>query len=435
MCKLKKNLKKIMGLMLAIAMVFTLNVTSLAVDAEEVEKPTTSTMITTPSSVSAVKVKSGTSTKTAKFYTDDYGDETYIRPTSLWSSTSNESVLKSVTVDITMASDATDTVTLVSAEPATGSAAAQLTYDEDSKTYSLACDLLNHVAKIKIGTEEYVIASGIASGSKTPTEAGFVASATLGDSDNNSATVTRTIVANACPGNIYYMENKDEEDWIDWTSITYYINASDVVSSNKAETTLNYTLVDGTGDSIDVDLSTGTATVTINGHEYRVSATFAETSSNFVASSSNFRIDFQELENYVESLDDPSVYAAEMEMAEEIETGVAAYYASSATQKTFPEGTTNMQVLQTILQWCADNDYIDGSATTLGSNVTYVSEINGLGEFSVGYMSGWMYTDNPASNVEPENWYTPSVGGASYELSPDSNIAWFYTVDYTTHPW
>lgn len=43
-----------------------------------------------------------------------------------------------------------------------------------------------------------------------------------------------------------------------------------------------------------------------------------------------------------------------------------------------------MKVLQTILQWCADNNYIKASETTLGESTTYVSKINGLGEFSVG---------------------------------------------------
>ena len=93
-----------------------------------------------------------------------------------------------------------------------------------------------------------------------------------------------------------------------------------------------------------------------------------------------------------------------------------------------------MTVLQTILQWASDNGKFTKGDTTLGSNVTYVAEIDGLGEFSVGSMSGWMYTDDP-SNTDYTKWPTPAVGGADYVLSPDSTIVWFFTVNYGSHPW
>ena len=70
----------------------------------------------------------------------------------------------------------------------------------------------------------------------------------------------------------------------------------------------------------------------------------------------------------------------------------------------------------------------------MGSNVTYVAEIDGLGEFSVGNMSGWMYTDDP-SKTDATLWPTPAVGGADYVLSPNSKIARFFTVNYMSHPW
>ena len=51
------------------------------------------------------------------------------------------------------------------------------------------------------------------------------------------------------------------------------------------------------------------------------------------------------------------------------------------------------------------------------------------------YMSGWMYTDNPDESIAPENWYTAPIGAADYTMSTTSKIAWFFGVDYTTHPW
>lgn len=84
-------------------------------------------------------------------------------------------------------------------------------------------------------------------------------------------------------------------------------------------------------------------------------------------------------------------------------------------------------------------------ANQLGSEVpagcTYMATLNGVGEFTFGSMSGWMYTDGPdrsemATNPKfYENWNTPPIGAASYTLSAGDKICWFICCDYTHHPW
>ena len=72
---------------------------------------------------------------------------------------------------------------------------------------------------------------------------------------------------------------------------------------------------------------------------------------------------------------------------------------------------------------------------------TYMATLNGIGEFTFGNMSGWMYTNNPdwddaATNDEFfKAWNTPPVGAASYTLSAGDEICWFICCDYTHHSW
>lgn len=56
------------------------------------------------------------------------------------------------------------------------------------------------------------------------------------------------------------------------------------------------------------------------------------------------------------------------------------------------------------------------------SNGKYISEINGIGEFDNGAMSGWMYR---------QNGIIVNTGYADKKLSQGDKIVWFYTDDYT----
>ena len=53
---------------------------------------------------------------------------------------------------------------------------------------------------------------------------------------------------------------------------------------------------------------------------------------------------------------------------------------------------------------------------------SYVSSINGLGEFDYGRMSGWLYAVNGVD---------PSVGCGSYYLEDGDTVYWHYADDYT----
>ena len=73
---MKKTVNKWLGLVLAIAMVFSLNLTSITANAA-VEKPTATSEVTKPTGVTGVTIGG----KAAKFYKDDNGDQVYIRYT------------------------------------------------------------------------------------------------------------------------------------------------------------------------------------------------------------------------------------------------------------------------------------------------------------------------------------------------------------------
>ena len=73
---MKKSVNKWLGLVLAIAMVFSLNLTSITANAA-VEKPTATSEVTKPTGVTGVTIGG----KAAKFYKDDNGDQVYIRYT------------------------------------------------------------------------------------------------------------------------------------------------------------------------------------------------------------------------------------------------------------------------------------------------------------------------------------------------------------------
>ena len=82
-----------------------------------------------------------------------------------------------------------------------------------------------------------------------------------------------------------------------------------------------------------------------------------------------------------------------------------------------------------------------GYTSEVPANCTYMATLNGIGEFTFGSMSGWMYTDNPDwtnKAVNPkfyEDWSTPAVGGANYILSAGDTICWFICCKYTHHSW
>lgn len=402
---MKKSVNKWLGLVLAIAMVFSLNLTSITANAA-VDKPTATETAELPRGLDEVTVNGNV----AEVTTDNNGSETYIR--YIFPKETAFSALENVAV--VLKTDGEEHTVLNNGTALTGTAG----------EYTFNADLFNKTVTVSFDGEEYILAAGIESGNTVITaanaEAGYVSAAKFGDTD---ATVKKVVTGGSYPGNVYYAQQK-----LKWITATWQISATDIVATDLENVGLNYTIGTETKDT-KVNLKTGSVKVTLGGSDYTVTGAVKGA---FNASLDNFWIDFKEMRGSTTAGQIPDQTAKDQ--ATEIENAVKAYYADTTTQKQFLEGTTNMQVLQTILQWASDNGKFTMGSTTLGSNVTYVAEIDGLGEFSVGYMSGWMYTDDP-SNTDATLWPTPAVGGADYVLSPNSKIAWFYTVNYGTHPW
>ena len=399
-------MKRIVTVMLAVAMVFSVNLTSMTAHAA-VAKPTKQTVLTTmPAAVAGATIGG----KTATFYTDDNDSvNTYIR--YMYPASTPLDTLSNVSVSINTNFPITENGVV------------------KSKTFN--ADLLNKTVTVVIANKTYIIAAGIESGNTdlaTTKMDGYVSAATL---NGTTATVTRTITAGTCIGNIYYAQQK-----ITWTNETLKIDAKN--AATPANTcAVAYTLADGSQGNTTADLSTGSVIVKINNKDYAISATFAAETSGFKVTSTNFRIDFTELKDYKtagKTLNSGYSWDTIDKQMKEITDAQSAWY---ATNPTFAEGATCMDVLQDFLKFATTKGYFTCGTTDVDKNCTYVQNIDGLCPFTLSNgMDGWMYTDRPnEAGVAPKNWYTAPIGAADYVLSSDTQIAWFFVTDYSTHPW
>ena len=257
MQRTKKSLSRVLSMMLAVAMVLTLNLTSLNVKAAtDIPKPVSQTEVTAPTGVT---VKVGANT--AKFYKDTYettyddGGLTFIR--AEYSNTTELSALQNAKITITATSVTSSDSSISISKNSSG----QFTFN---------ADLRNKTYKLTIDTKDYILAASIKAGTSTPTASGYVVSATI---NGESAAITRFVKDNPCAGNPYYTQN--EKKPIDWISITNYIQKENVKAPADAkETPLSYTIKGGATDTVNVDLTNGTVDVTIGKYTYTVKASF-----------------------------------------------------------------------------------------------------------------------------------------------------------------
>lgn len=404
-------MKRIVTVMLAVAMVFSVNLTSMTAHAA-VAKPTKQTSLgSTNGDIDGITLNGNK----AAFYKDD-NDSTNVYIRYMFPTSTPLSTLSNVTVAIDTEED--------------------ITVDGVAKDESFTADLLNKSLNVNVGGTNYILAAGITSGNTGlagTTMKGYVSSATL---NGSPATVTRTITAGTCIGNIYYAEKK-----LAWTTETLKIDAKNAATPAKT-CKIAYTVVGGDSGTTTADLSTGSAVVNINGKDYAVTATFAAETSGFKVTESNFRIDFTELEDAYgkEELDSGYSWSKIRTQMDEIKAAQSAWY---ATNPTFKKGATCMDVLQDFLKFATTQKKADGKAyftcgkTDVSASCTYVEYIDGLCPFTLASgMDGWMYTDRPnEAGVAPKNWYTAPIGAADYEMTSDTNIAWFFTTNYGSHPW
>ena len=91
-----------------------------------------------------------------------------------------------------------------------------------------------------------------------------------------------------------------------------------------------------------------------------------------------------------------------------------------------PVGSDAMKPMIDFCAWAEEKSYFSGETKNSG---TYLATLDGLGEFSCGSSSGWMYT---AGNYS-EKCTGPNVGAASYTMTADQIITWYMTTNYFNH--
>lgn len=95
---------------------------------------------------------------------------------------------------------------------------------------------------------------------------------------------------------------------------------------------------------------------------------------------------------------------------------------------TVPTGTDAMQPMLDLTAWATSNGKFTG---TTKNNGGYLATLDGLGEFSCGQMSGWMYTDDSRGYFDKVTG--PGVGAASYTMTNGQKITWYMTTNYFNH--
>ena len=425
-----KMTKKITALLLALVMALSLSTMAFANGTvnTEYEQPTSSEATEDIGSLTSVTVNGAE----AAFYYDDNtgtdsGDPVYIRATV----SGTEYNLQTATVVITTANK-TPTVSLngttIAAASSTGSA----------YTYNL--DLLNKAYTVSVDGKTFTLAAGLAKTTNpiaVPTADPMRISAmTIGGATGD---IKMSVVQNPYMGNPYYTM---------WTSVTYTVKATMAgkpVRSNlsgsitipngtsapsAADTCLKATITGtGSAQTCALDLTSNTTLRVVYGN-YSRNYTIIATDENTI--SVNFGIDFTEATQ-------SSYYTGDV--ATKVNTLISQaqeYFGGNVAGKTYgeisvPAGSTVMDIMR---NFAVKYNY----TSEVPEGCTYMATLNGIGEFTFGNMSGWMYTDGPSWNTTTgaalyTTWNTPPVGAASYTLSQGNTICWFICCDYTHHPW
>ena len=126
--------------------------------------------------------------------------------------------------------------------------------------------------------------------------------------------------------------------------------------------------------------------------------------------------------DFTELLSDPDYGEDFLENIEGILTALDGFYEYAGAHKVYFTWQSVMDVMLDFI------NYANFSGETYCSS-TYLSMLNGLGEFSAGSNSGWMYMDGEYE----EDCSVPMVGAADYLLGDAPLFTWFFTTDYPSH--
>lgn len=428
-----KNIsKRLVALCMAFAMMFSLLTVVHAEGSNDgLSAPTTHTEVAKPATINSISVGSAT----AYYETDDNtGDTTYIRA-QLTGKTEYDLKNAAVTVNL---QDSSTTVKL------DGTA---ITGDTTARTFTT--NLMNKAHTLTIGSTDYVLAAGLASGqvgidSNDPLSLGTVTMA------GTTMDVYGANVQNPFMGNTYFVNRNT-----DWTFINYFISKVLPVGTSLSSVSTTYTLKDGakisgagatnvTATSYTFNFTVGNILTVANDTESRTyNAQLAVEGQPVIVQKNpttgirNYDIDLTEVIN--------SDYYGDTAIATKVNEIVTAWNAYIAEPHTFAAGTNVMAVLQAFDTWATQTQnpvtraaYFTGTSDFGGGS--YLSKLNNLNWNDCGSMGGYMYTNDANGlyneNVEGLDTRTgksaiPMVAANNMTFTSSTRIVWFFTVNYS----
>lgn len=395
----KAMTSKLLAVVLAIAMVFSLSVVAFAT---ETTAPTSSTTVSSLDGIASVTINGQNA-----YY--EYDDNTgsgvkYIR--AKLDATNSLEDIQSATVVITT----TGSTPLIPNRTAT---------TQSGYAYTFILNLLNTRYEVTVGSNTYYLAAGFEKNiTIEDTDPLAITAATLGSASDLS--IYGSVVQNSFMGNTYYANNNI--NWTD-TNVAYYVSGSYTITGSKRSVdaifTTNGATLGGSYSNGTVNLMDGIATVTVtnNGQtrSYFITAVVNDATS-FEVTANTYKFDFTEL-NSSEYANTFSINVAQIEAALE------AYYGEG---KVFSATDSVMDVMLDFIAFAEEGGYFSNSTSC---SATYLSSLNGLGEFDAGSMSGWCYMDGAYTST----CKVPMIGAADYPLGNAELFTWFLTVDYMPH--